>query len=219
MATTRRAAVVGVAGALVLFASAAAAAGSPVALAVEVRGETEPVLELFSEIMSGDSFQLADDAKIEFLHYLTCQSIIVEGGKVSFSDQNFTVRRGRIVDVKRSKCPQATTLAADGVASGVVMRSGDVKGRLKLGLTPAFVVVGTKADRVVGVRLFKGDRPVFEGPLEGARFRWPEGRAALEKGEDYRIDLVIDGDGEVLSFAVDLAERRGRAALVLVRVE
>ena len=218
MATTRRAAAMGMAGALVLVASAAAA-GSPVALTVDVDGDTEPVLELFSEIMSGDSFQLADDAKIEFLHYLTCQSIIVEGGKVSFSDQNFAVRRGRVVDVKRSKCPQATTLAADGVASGVVMRSGDVKGRLKLGLAPAFVVVGAKADRVVGVRLFKGDRPVFEGPLEGARFRWPEGRAALEKGEDYRVDLVTDGDGEVLSFAVDLAERRGRPALVLVRVE
>ena len=150
------------------------------------------------------------------VHFHACS---LQGGKVSFSDQNFTVRRGRIVDVKRSKCPQATTLAADGAAGGVVMRSGDVKGRLKLGLTPAFVVVGAKADRVVGVRLFKGDRLIFEGPLEGARFRWPEGRAALEKGEDYRIDLVTDGDGEALSFAVDLAERRGRSALVLVRVE
>ena len=201
-----------------LFVAPALAAAEPVALAVDLVGKTEPKVELFDELESGQKFTLADDAKLEFLHYTTCQTVIVQGGRLSFSRENFRVRGGKIVDVKRAKCPELIQLAAEGSAAAVTLRSGGGT-KVKLRAAPSFVVVGRGARGLKRIKVYRGDRQVLESELEGRKFSWPEGSGQLDAGDDYKFELS-NTDGSVThSFDAIVEVKRGKAPLAIVRVD
>ncbi len=201
-----------------LFVMPALTAAEPVALAIDLVGDTMPAIELFDELESGQKFTLAEDAKLEFLHYISCQTVIVQGGRLSFTRENFRIRGGKIVDVKRAKCPERVQLEAEGTAAGVTVRgSGDKK--LKLRAAPSFVVVGRGASGLKRIKVYRGDKQVLESELGGRKFSWPEGSGPLDAGDDYRIELS-NMDGSVThSFEAIVEAKRGKAPLAIVRVD
>jgi hypothetical protein len=198
------------------------ALADPVALAVDLVGDIDPEVELFGEMESGQKFTLADSATLEFLHYTTCQNVIVQGGRLSFSKENFRVRGGKIVDVKRAKCPERVKLSAEGTAAGVTTRGTEKdlrKTKLKLRRAPTFVVVGVGARGLKRIKVYRGQEEIFKGELTGTKFAWPEDSGPLEAGDDYKIELS-NPDGSVEhSFEAKVEDKRGKAPLAIIRVE
>ncbi|HEY6219285.1 MAG TPA: hypothetical protein VIV65_04450, partial [Gemmatimonadaceae bacterium] len=75
--------VVVLAGALLLVAASALAQGSAgTALIVDVSGQTTPALKPFTELPAGTTVALAPGAKLGFVHYETCRTVTVTGGRV-----------------------------------------------------------------------------------------------------------------------------------------
>ena len=139
----------------------------------------------------------------------------MQGGNLSFSRANFRVHGGKIVDVKRAKCPEQIRLVAEGVAAVV----GGRRRTIKLRSAPSFVVVGRGARGLERIKVYRGDKQVLESALEGRKFSWPEGSAPLDAGDDYKFELS-SADGSVThSFDAIVEAKRGKAPLVIVRVE
>ena len=189
-----------------------------VALALDVRGATEPTYEPFAEFTAGQSVTLKDDAEIEFLHYPTCEIVVVKGGELSFSEQRYAARGGKVADVKRSKCPKTVALGSDTQIGGVVLRSIPGPQVLSLATRPAFVVVGGKRHAFKQVRVRREGQILFEGALTGNRFEWPESKPPLDADGNYTLELVA-APGEARSFAFRAEDRRGEAPLTVVRLD
>lgn len=204
---------------LTVLAVAPVQAGkAPVALALDVIGVAEPALEPFAELFAGDSFTLGDDAEVTFLHYVSCQEIVVRGGHVNFSDQQYTVRKGKVVDVKRAKCPKTVSLGSDTRIGGVVLRAAGKKA-LKLTPQPSFVVVGAKRDQYVKVRILKDGKALYEGALAEHHFQWPADTPPLAKGKGYALELLPAAGGKAKNVGFEVGKPRGKAAVTLVRVD
>lgn len=189
-----------------------------VALALDIRGATEPVYEPFSEFAAGQSVTLKDEAEIEFLHYPTCETVVVKGGELAFSEQRYTARGGKVADVKRSKCPKTVSLGSDTQIGGVVLRSIPGPQVLSLATRPGFVVVGGKRHAFKQVRVRREGQILFEGALAGNRFDWPDGRPPLDTDGNYTLELIA-APGESRAFAFRAEDRRGEAPLTVVRLD
>jgi hypothetical protein len=189
-----------------------------VALALDVRGATEPTHEPFSEFAAGQSLTLKEGAEVEFLHYPTCEIVVVKGGDLAFSEQRYTARGGKVIDVKRSKCPKTVALDGETQIGGVVLRSIPGPQVLSLATRPGFVAAGAKRHAYKQVRVRREGQILFEGPLTGNRFEWPEGRPPLDPNGNYTLELVA-ASGEARSFAFRAEERRGEVPLTVVRLD
>lgn len=192
-----------------------AAAQRPVALIMDIVGAATADVGPFDEVSAGTSIELGSGGRLEFQHYQRCETVIVEGGRVNFSRQTYTTQQGKIVDVRRSKCPR--TVAVGMEVSGVLLRNLGSTSGLRLPARPTFIIVGENRAQVVGVRIRDGETTIFEGPLDGWRFNWPEGAAPLKVGAAYELDL-LSKEGEQ-SLNVTISEQRGSTPLNLIRVE
>ncbi len=193
-----------------------AAAQRPVALITDIVGAVTTDVGPFDEISAGKSIDLGNGGRLEFQHYQRCETVVVEGGRVNFSRQTYTTQKGKILDVRRSKCPK--TVAVGMEVSGVQLRNV-VPGGLRLTTKPSFVLVGANRARVARLRVRDGETTVFEGRIDGWRFTWPEGTAPLKAGSAYDIDLLTDDGKGQHSLKVTIAEQRGSTPLTLIRVE
>lgn len=193
-----------------------AAAQRPVALITDIVGAASADVGPFDEVSAGMSIDLGSGGRMEFQHYQRCETVVVEGGRVSFSRQTYTTQKGRILDVRRSKCPK--TVAVGMEVSGVQLRN-ITPGGLRLTTRPSFVLVGAKRARVARLRVRDGEAIVFEGRIDGWRFTWPDGTAPLKAGTRYDIDLLSDDGKGRHSLTATIAEQRGSAPLTLIRVE
>ena len=194
------------------IAPAALAAKAPVALVLEVTGGN---IEAFSEMRPGDRIPLAEDGQVEFLHYSTCQTVVVRGGELSFSDERYTVRQGKVVEVKRAKCPVEATLRSETQLGGAVLRNTGSAG-FTLGSAPSFLLVGPGRAKVTTVTVRQGDKVVLQQPMKGPRFTWPAGTPPLAPDTAYVLELAGAGTPR-LDFKV--APVSANAPLPLVRVE
>jgi hypothetical protein len=189
-----------------------AAGKPPVALVLEVSGST---VEPFSEMRPGDRIPLAEDGQVEFLHYGTCQTVVVRGGELSFSDERYTVRQGKVVDVKRAKCPAEATLRGETQLGGAVLRNTGSAG-FTMAPAASFLLVGPGRAKVTAVTVRQGDKVVMQQPMRGARFTWPAGTPPLQPETAYVLELSGAGTPK-LEFKV--APVSANAPLPLVRVE
>lgn len=189
-----------------------------VALALDIRGATDPAFEPFAEFAAGQSVTLKDGAEIEFLHYPTCETVLVKGGELAFSEQRYTARGGKVADVKRSKCPKTVSLGSDTQIGGVVLRSIPGPQILSLATRPGFVAVGGKRHAYRQVRVRKEGQILFEGALAGNRFEWPDGRPPLDVDGNYTLEL-LDASGASRAFAFRAEERKGDPPLTVVRLD
>lgn len=206
---------------ILAFGLAPAGAGGPavaaaVALAVEVTGKTDPAIEPFTELESGTSIQLDANTKIEFLHYNSCQTIVVHGGRITFTEQQYLVRGGELVSAERTKCPEVAAAGTQGGIGGVLMRSGGAG--LKLRPQPRFAFVGQSRAGYDRLRVLKGGTVLLESALADNQFAWPAAEAPLAVGKDYALELSGKGDARTrIGFEVE--ERRGTVPLTIVRLD
>jgi hypothetical protein len=109
--------------AALLFVIAQAAGGELVALIYDVTGATDPSVQPYSEIYSGQTIELHPSGRLHFVHYVTCRAAIVVGGKIEFSAVNYFVARGRTETETQEDCPSIVPVPTkDIVGSGGVMR-------------------------------------------------------------------------------------------------
>ena len=194
-----------------------AVAQRPVALITDIVDANTADFGPFDEVTAGTSIDLGSAGRIEFQHYQRCETVLVEGGRVNFSRQAYTTQQGKILDVRRSKCPK--TVAVGMEVSGVLLRNLGSTGGLRLSARPSFVLVGENRARVAHVRVREGETTIFEGKLDGWRFTWPEGAAPLTVGGSYELVLLTADGGGQHSLKVTIAEQRGSEPLTLIRVE
>jgi hypothetical protein len=164
-----------------------AAAGEAVGLVTKVSGTVTPAVKAFEELYAGSSLELAGSNSIEFLHYPSCESITVKGGKLFLSDQNYNSRDGVIQREKR-RCPRTLRLKGDARVAGVVMRSG--LSVLLLAAQPSLILTGSKRKRVTGLRFLLGNQLLLAARVEGPRYEWPKDKAALAAGNRYHLEVV-----------------------------
>lgn len=200
-----------------LLAGATAWAG-PVALAVDVEGSTIPVVEPFTELASGQRFVLAEDARIEFLHYMSCQSVVVQGGQLYFSDENYYPSPDAVLEVERTRCPERIRLAAEGTAAALTLRE-DGGERLRLGGDAAFVLVGPLAGQAGWIRIRRDRAVIFQGPPDGREFRLPASHEPLADGGKYRVEVHASDDSWAREFLALIDYQRAGGHLAVVQVE
>ncbi|MEQ1889470.1 MAG: hypothetical protein ABL951_09875 [Alphaproteobacteria bacterium] len=176
-----------------LFCGAASRAGAePVALVLDITGEVIPALEAFTEITAGSSFDLGTGGRLNFLHYPTCQKVLVEGGKLSLSSENFRISKGKVIDMSRAECPQRVVLAsADSGAgiAGVVLR-GASDGALKVSQQPGFLLLGASASQFKQLEIMQGKNSLLQATLGNKPVYWPETLDPLQAGGEYSVVLT-----------------------------
>jgi len=104
------------------FGYGVAQAGKPAALALEVSGATTPAVEAFTELETKNPITLDASTTIEFLHYASCKTIIVQGGQLSFTEQRYLYKRGKVLGSKRAECPKSVAASGASQIGGLVLR-------------------------------------------------------------------------------------------------
>ncbi|MDO9459921.1 MAG: hypothetical protein Q7N95_07365 [Alphaproteobacteria bacterium] len=179
---------------IAVFSSAGtlSAAAEPVALVLDIVGEVTPQLEAFSEIQAGKSFDLGASGRMDFLHYPTCQKVLVEGGRLSLSAENFRVNKGKVIDMTRAECPQRVQMASvesgSGIA-GVVLRSA-ADGALKVSQRPSFLLLGASASQFSQLQVMQGKNSLLKVTLDNMPLAWPETLDPLTTEGEYSVLLT-----------------------------
>jgi hypothetical protein len=188
--------------AIALSAGAATAAGEPVALIMDVMGDTSPALEPFAEFGDGDTVDLGKDGEVTFAHYGKCENVVVQGGRLTMDANGYVVTGGKVVDVSAAPCPSDVKITGSGEIGGVVMRGVKIGG-LKMGERPSFQLGGDNRTAYTSVRVAKDDKTLFEGPIVNQRFVWPFGFEPLSPATGYELHLLrADGGEKVVKFEV-----------------
>ena len=191
-------------------------AKGPVALATSVSGQTTPAIEAFSEFQSDTKLKLLADTEIEFVHYPTCQTVIVKGGRLSFSSERYFLKKGKILSTKRAKCPRTVALAGASQIGGLVLRGSSTNKSLKVSLNPTFVLVGDGTGSVEEISVSQDGKLIAEAMKPGRVFHWPENVPSLQKGQTYMVTLKIKGQTETQSFTIE--SKGGAEAITLIRL-
>ena len=196
----------------VLFARPAQAARA-VALILDLHGGAKPEVEPFSELAANDSVTLADGASITFLHYGTCEEVVVEGGVLVLTERKYLSQKGKIVSVTRAKCPKKVALAGEARTGGVRLRAGSAG--LKLNVKPSFVLTGAGREGVTEVVVMRDGKELGRQRMDGAKLAWTGD--ALSPGRGYSLSLMRGGakSGEPIAFEV----REGEQGLALIEVK
>ena len=158
------------------------------ALVLEKTGATVPEVQPHNEIAVGTTVSLQPGARLVFLHYQTCRTVTAVGSTVEFGGLTYKVTGGSAPKEVATPCPPTVRLRGQSEMAGVVMRS--ISPEVRLSLSPAFVLVGARADDFAAVRVSQGGMTVLETPLNGRGFRWPAGAAPLVANTDYELVLV-----------------------------
>jgi hypothetical protein len=208
--------------ALLLVAGQAQA--TPVALATDVSGEMSPPVEPWSEIPAGTAVVLADDAEMVFLHYWTCESVTVRGGRLSFTSERYTLQGGRILDARRTPCPRAIVLSESGELGGMVLRgsaqsAAQVAQAYPVSDAPSFVLAGRKAGDFARIRVAQGEVAVLDEPIRDRSFHWPEGVPRLHGGETYAVTLEAADGATQHDFTILVARAARAGDITLVRLD
>src|SRR5438034_303628 len=61
------------------------------ALVLDKQGTSKPELSPYSEIPDGGSVSLSPQTKLVFVHYGTCRTVTVVGGRVTFRAETYSV--------------------------------------------------------------------------------------------------------------------------------
>lgn len=202
---------------------AVASAQRPSALVLEKSGATVPEVQPYSEIPSGATISLRDNARIVFVHYRQCQTVIVVGGTIKFGAETYAISGGKKESEKRTPCPKVVALKAGAETAGVLVRSGLTGVMLNFAPRPAFILVGKRADDFPSVRVIKDKKVLVEAPVQGRTFRWPSDAIPLPVETNYDLELVpaMSGAAPVkMSFFVSQAPEGTRAEeIILIRVD
>jgi hypothetical protein len=143
----------------------------------------------YSEIPASTTVVLPRGAKLVFLHYSTCRTVAVVGGKITFAGDTYTISGGTTEAESRGQCPRTVELSAEYQTGGILLRGRQVN-TLTLSPSPMLVLIGKRAGDFAWVRVSQGDREVLIAPLEGRQFRWPSQVPPLTDDHQYELALV-----------------------------
>lgn len=212
------------AAAIVLSSAVAATradAGQAAGLALEVSGTSEPQIDVYSEIAAGSEIRLAPGTRLKFVHYGTCEVIVVIGGilKIELFDVDVA---GKVESRQPQECPKRIALTGGKQTGGLILRAA--KPGHELSVRPSFILTGKRAGAFAAVRILEKDGGgVLEAPLVGRRLLWPRSRPPLTAGRRYVAVLrPQDARSEPVRFdftAVEPKALRDREPLVLIRVD
>ena len=183
----------GIAALASLWIPSGADAQNASALVLEKSGATTPDVQPYSEIAVGATLSLQSGARLVFLHYQTCRTVTIVGGKVAFEAYTYTITGGSKPQEVRTPCPPTVRLRGQGEVAGTLMRS--IVPGVRLSISPTFVLVGDRADDFAAVRVSQAGATLLEAPLAGRGFRWPTGAAPLVANADYELVLVPKAEG------------------------
>lgn len=207
-----------------MVGNAHAAKGAPAALALDVDGSTVPPVEPFTELERNQIIQLDPGATMGFMHYATCQSVTVKGGRLSFSKQRYFLKGGKIVNAQRAECPKRVAFKGASQIGGAILRSSNVASALRISTKPSFVFVGNQDAKFKSIRVNQGAKTLLEGAIRGPVFHWPDGASALESGKSYAVTLmpgsgIIGSGGEPRVFILKPRTLKKKGAITLIRVD
>ena len=183
-------------GIAVLVAALAAATGPAmaaggVALVTALAGVTAPGVRPFGDLQPGTTIDLGAAGRIGLVHYKSCRSATIEGGKVAVGAADFEVTGGKIVTEAKQACPKQMSIAggAAATAGGVVMRAAGHRAEVDVNGTIA--IVGAKADQVTLV-VFENflHRVIGQAPVRDRQLVWSEGKMITEDGD---MTMIISG--------------------------
>ncbi len=154
----------------VLAAGAAQAADKPVALIVDVVGETVPPLSPYSEVMQGQDVKLSAGAQVKFSHYDTCKDVEVVGGEIQFDDFEYRVKDGKATETGEG-CPQVisaeTKVASAAIAGGVVFRGAPTSAGNMGKMDTTLILVGNKSHDAARVQIEQAGATVLDWAPDG----------------------------------------------------
>ncbi|MEO5373584.1 MAG: hypothetical protein H7840_04825 [Alphaproteobacteria bacterium] len=176
----------------VAVVTAPALAGGPAALIVGYSG-TQAALSPYTEISDGAVFTLGTDT-VSFVHYQTCKTVEVRGGKLTVTEKRFDAEGGVVRDLNQEQCPEEVTVKTAGVAGGVVLRAIGAK------LVPSrleCVLAGEGYKYYRAIQIFDDARLLTEIPLnKGAQVIMPRSAPSLENDKAYRLVLLPRAEGQ-----------------------
>ena len=177
------------AGAVCVWGHGITWAQPPSALVLETSGPGIPGVRPYDEILGDANISLPVGARLVFLHYHTCRTVTVVGGRIRFDAETYAIVGGTKESDARTPCPRTVTVKPGGEMAGALIRSLGSAG-LSTSSRPTFVVAGPRAEDFASVRVSRGDTIVLEAPLEGRRFRWPSTAEPLAAGPEYELVFI-----------------------------
>lgn len=189
------------------------ASAAPVALIIDIVAAKDSAVEPFSEVEAGTQIDLGKEGRLEFLDYSSCKTIIVLGGVLSFTEQRFSLRGGKITKEARGRCPKVVALDKNARVGGVLLRSGGAT--LRLNDRPNFAFTGGNVDRI---RILADGTEVLSVQLQQPRFQWPSGAEGLAVG-DYTIELQSKGGTTLKQLPFQVSKRGGKSPLTIIRLK
>ena len=166
-----------------------AGAVSASALVLDVSGASIPGVRPYDEILEDAKISLPGGARLVFLHYHTCRTVTVVGGRIRFGAETYSIIGGTKESDARTPCPRTVTVKPGGEMAGALIRSLGGAG-LSMSSRPTFVVAGPRAADFASVRVSRGDTKVLEAPLEDRHFRWPSTAEPLAVGPEYELAFI-----------------------------
>jgi hypothetical protein len=181
-------------------------------------------MDPFSEIYANTSFALADDATVQFLHYVACEEVTVRGGTVVLTPTGYTVEGGK-TDRRQLPCRRETVQQSDSSfdltiweSGSVLLRGGDKRAhQLNLPSKTVFILTGNVAKNYSMVRLMRSDVVLTEIPAQGRRFEWPEN--VLKEDVQYHMLFLPTESNRaqaLITFVVPPTPRTSEEAVVLI---
>lgn len=171
---------------LIMVGGDPARAAEPVALVIETEGTVS--VEAFSEIVEGQTVELAPGATMRFSLYAACEEVSVRSGRVTFMRSNFRINAGRVLSKERTECPEVAE-SGNGAAGGVILRGG---GSSTVCRRPGFVLTGPQA---ASIDAYSIQGAGFDGSLHPASSRTitlPDGES-FKSRETYKFQLFSGG--------------------------
>lgn len=192
-------------------------AATPAALVIDTTGTVEPLLATFTELASDAAITLQADAEIEFVHYPTCETVVVRGGRLKFTAERYLVQGGKVVSVERAECPKSVTLSGPSQIAGLVLRSDSGKD-LRVETQPFFVLVGRNADQIARIVVSHEEMVLLDGEVTDRTFRWPADKPPLEKSGLYTVDLYTFDGEKAHTFEIKAHRKRRKGDMILIRL-
>lgn len=169
----------------VLCAGSALAAGAkPVGLVLSYTGAA-PALAPYTELMAESEFDLGSDT-VSFVHYGTCKSVEVKGGKLKVGTDHYQAE-GASKELGKDQCPEQVAVVARGVSGGVLLRSApspEIPPRLEC------VLAGNKRKAFAAVQVMDGSGVLLQIPLTGERIALPANVPPLHLNRTYKLNFI-----------------------------
>jgi len=137
---------------------------------------------------------------------------------LSFTEQRYLYKRGKVLGSKRAECPKSVAASGASQIGGLVLRGRGGTG-VRVTTRPSFVLVGARADGYTSIRISQNGKTIHESALSGRTFHYPDSASTLKKGQSYEVTLAPKDSAKPRKFTLKAQGRPKKGALTLIRVD